>query len=290
MVTIQPASKDFLEYMWTQNRTSEARFGELRIINSGRVRQAYIPLDQIDAIEEMRFGDGDDIYYGVLPRIKQSGAADAVVKWTRWVWADFDNKHVSEGKAFFALMRSPVPPTVIIDSGHGYHAYWLLDQFEPLSVVQEVMKGMSLFFGADHTHDAPRVLRVPWTTNWKDTPVPVRLLKWDQTEQGYPLEAFDSLLPLPQRGDSVLSYVRERGEKFDPSDWLQNLIESDPGKGFRSEACFKVVLWLIRYGHSFDEIEEIFRNNPEGIGAKYAERGNGTRWLMTVYRAASEMP
>lgn len=290
MGIIQPASKDFLEYMWTQNRTSEARFGELRIINNGKVRQAYIPLDQIDAVDSMRFGDGDDIYYGVLPRVKQSGAADAVVKWTRWVWADFDNKHVSEGKAFFALMRSPVPPTVIIDSGHGYHAYWLLDQFEPLSVVQEVMKGMSLFFGADHTHDAPRVLRVPWTTNWKDTPVPVRLLKWDQTEQGYPLEAFDSLLPLPARGDSILPHVRLLGERQDPSDWIQNLIESDPGKGFRSEVCFKVVLWLVRYGHSFDEIEEIFRNNPEGIGAKYAERGNGTRWLMTVYRAASEMP
>lgn len=290
MGTIQPASKDFIEYMWTQNRTPEARFGELRIINRGKVRQAYVPLDQVDAIERMRFGDGDDIYYGVLPRTKQSGAADAVVKWTRWVWADFDNKHVSEGKAFFALMRSPVPPTVIIDSGHGYHAYWLLDQFEPLSVVQEVMKGMSVFFGADHTHDAPRVLRVPWTTNWKETPVPVRLLKWDQTEQGYPLEAFDSLLPLPQRGESVMSYVRERGEKVEPHDWLERLIESDPGKGFRSEACFKVVLWLIRYGHSFDEIEEIFRNNPDGIGAKYAERGNGTRWLMTVYRAASEMP
>ena len=289
MGIIQPASKDFLEYMWTQNRTPDAKFGELRIINNNRVRQAYIPLDQIDAIQEMRFGEGDDIYYGVLPRTKQSGSADAVVEWTRWIWADFDNKHVTEGKAFFSLMRSPVPPTVIIDSGHGYHAYWLLDRFEHLPVVQEVMKSMSLFLGADHTHDAPRVLRVPWTTNWKDDPVPVRLLKWDQTEQGYPLEAFDSLLPLPKRENAV-PLARMLDTPLDPDNWLAELIRNDPGKGLRSEVCFKVVLWLIRYGHDFDSIEEIFRNNPDGIGAKYAERGNGTRWLMTVYRAASERP
>ena len=290
VTTIESASKDFLEYMWTQNHTSEARFGELRIINNRKVRQAYIPLNQIDVVSQMRFGDGDDIYYGVLPRTRQSGSADAVIPWTRWLWADFDNKQVSEGKAFFALMRSPVPPAVIIDSGHGYHAYWLLDRFEPVPVAQEIMKNMSSYFGADHTHDAPRVLRVPYTTNWKDTPVPVRLLKWDQTDQGYPLEAFDSLLPLPMRGESVMPYVREKGEKVEKSEWLDNLIETDPGKGFRSEACFKVVLWLIRYGYNFDEIEEVFRDNPEGIGAKYAERGNGTRWLMTVYRAANEQP
>lgn len=288
MVSMEPASKDFLEYMWTQNWTPEARFGELRIINNGIVRQAYIPLEHIEVVKDMRFGKGDDIYYGVLPRIKQSGSADAVVKWTRWVWADFDNKHISEGKAFLALMKSPVVPTVIIDSGHGYHAYWLLDRAEPVPVAQEVMKSMSTFFGADHTHDAPRVLRVPWTTNWKDDPVPVRLLKWDQLDRGYPLEAFDRLLPLP-KNPMVDPGVRQMGKPRD-SGWITDLLESDPGKGYRSEHAFKVVLWLIRYGHDFDSIEQIFRDYPYGVGAKYAERGNGTRWLTTVYRAASEQP
>ena len=286
---METPAKEFLEYMWTANRTPEARFGELRIINNGRVRQAYIPLDHIEVVTDMRFGKGDDIYYGVLPRTKQSGSADAVVNWTRWVWADFDNKSISEGKAFLALMKCPVSPAVIIDSGHGYHAYWLLDRIEPVPVVQEVMKNMSTFFGADHTHDAPRVLRVPWTTNWKDQPVPVRLLKWDQTERGYPLEAFDLLLPLPQRPD-VAPLAKLLNMPLDPDaeGWLGDLIRTDPGKGFRSEHAFKVVLWMIRYGHDFDSIEEVFRNNPDGVGAKYAERGNGTRWLMVVYRAASE--
>lgn len=272
--------------MWSQNATDEARFGELRIINNGNVRQAYIPLDRVDAVLGMKFGKGDDIYYGVLPRTRQSGVADAVVSKSRWVWADFDQKKVPEGKAFFSLMKAPVVPNVIVDSGHGYHAYWLLDRFEPFEVVSQVMKNISLFFGGDHVQDAPRVLRVPWTTNYKDIPVPVRLLKWDMTEQGYPLEAFDRLLPLPER-PQVLQAVRDRGEPVS-KEWLNDWIVHDPGKGLRSEHAFKTVLWLIRFGHSYDEIEQIFRDNPGGVGAKFAERGNGPRWLMTVYRAASE--
>lgn len=290
VVSMETGSKDFLQYMWSQNATDEARFGELRIINNGNVRQAYIPLDRVDAVLGMRFGKGDDIYYGVLPRTRQSGVADAVVKKSRWIWADFDQKKVPEGKAFFSLMKAPVVPNVIVDSGHGYHAYWLLDRFEPFEVVSQVMKNISVFFGGDHVQDAPRVLRVPWTTNYKDIPVPVRLLKWDMTEQGYPLEAFDRLLPLPDR-PQVLPITRARGETIHPAEmngWLQELIETDPGKGYRSEYSFKAVLWLIRYGHSYDQIEEIFRANPDGVGAKFAERGNGPRWLMTVYRAASE--
>jgi hypothetical protein len=78
------------------------------------------------------------------------------------------------------------------------------------------------------------------------------------------------------------------GEPKDNTEWLQELIETDPGKGFRSEHSFKVVLWMVRYGKTYDEIEQIFRDNPTGVGAKFAERGNGPRWLMTVYRAASE--
>jgi hypothetical protein len=284
---MESGSKDFLEYMWSQNATPEARYGELRIINHVKVRQDYIPLDRIAAVQVMRFGEGDDIYYGVLPRTRQSGVADAVVSKTRWIWADFDNKHVPEGKAFFQLMKAPVVPNVIIDSGHGYHAYWLLDRFEPFAVVSQVMKNISGFFGGDHVQDAPRVLRVPWTTNWKEEPVPVRMIKWDMTEQGYPLEAFDRILPLPKRPD-VLPSVRMSGEPKDNTEWLQELIETDPGKGFRSEHSFKVVLWMVRYGKTYDEIEQIFRDNPTGVGAKFAERGNGPRWLMTVYRAASE--
>lgn len=286
-VSMETGSKDFLQYMWSQNATDEARFGELRIINNGNVRQAYIPLDRVEAVLGMRFGEGDDIYYGVLPRIRQSGTADAVVSKSRWVWADFDQKKVPEGKAFFSLMKAPVVPNVIVDSGHGYHAYWLLDRFEPFAVVSQVMKNISVFFGGDHVQDAPRVLRVPWTTNYKDIPVPVRLLKWDMTEQGYPLEAFDRLLPLPER-PQVIPAIREGGEPEEAQEWLENLIIYDPGKGYRSEHAFKVVVWLVRYGKSYDEIEQVFRDNPHGVGAKFSERGNGPRWLMTVYRAASE--
>jgi hypothetical protein len=282
------ASKDFLQFIWSQNGSKEARFGELRIINNGNVRQAYIPLERLDLVTSMVFGKGDDVYYGVLPRTRQSGSADAVIKQTRWIWADFDNKNISEGKAFFALMRCPVEPTVIIDSGHGYHAYWLLDRDEPFELVSDVMQNISKFFGADRVQDAPRVLRIPWTINYKEAPVPVRMIKWDMTSEGYPLEAFDRLLPVPEK-PQVLPAIRKEG--IIPATlpyWLVGMIEDGGPKGQRSEMCFKVVLWLIRYGYSYEDIEQVFRKFPNGIGQKFSERGNGPRWLMTTYRAANE--
>lgn len=65
------------------------------------------------------------------------------------------------------------PPSVIVDSGGGYHCYWLLDETVPLDEtnradVQTVQHGWVQLVGADRgAADLRRMLRLPGTYNHK---------------------------------------------------------------------------------------------------------------------------
>jgi hypothetical protein len=101
------------------------------------------------------------------------------------------------------LDRFKVPPSVVIDSGHGVHAYWLMRELmAPMQHVQRFQQYLRTLFQAngwalDYTHDPSRVLRVPGTTNWKGTPVPVTILQW-HPERRYDLQDFAWLPALPR--------------------------------------------------------------------------------------------
>ena len=71
-----------------------------------------------------------------------------------------------------------LPPSVLVGSGKGVHAYWrLIEPTSELFRVEQVNRGLRRRFGADNAVDAARILRVASTYNFKyGQPVPVRLL------------------------------------------------------------------------------------------------------------------
>lgn len=78
-----------------------------------------------------------------------------------------------KARAFARIDKTPFPPTLIIDSGGGYHAYWMFT--EPVAVtdanrthVQAVQAVWVDLIGCDPvSKDLARVLRVPGTKNVK---------------------------------------------------------------------------------------------------------------------------
>lgn len=76
-------------------------------------------------------------------------------------------------RTFYQLRTLPYPPSVIIDSGGGYHCYWLLRNTVPLDAtnrndVQVIQNGWVKMVGGDPgAADLRRVLRVPGTYNCK---------------------------------------------------------------------------------------------------------------------------
>jgi hypothetical protein len=78
-----------------------------------------------------------------------------------------------KARTFHQLRTLPYPPSVIIDSGGGYHCYWLLREIVPLDAtnrndVQVIQNGWVKVVGGDPgAADLRRVLRVPGTFNCK---------------------------------------------------------------------------------------------------------------------------
>lgn len=99
------------------------------------------------------------------------------------------------------------PPSIIVNSGRGYHLYWLLDEYleitsENRNLIRGILAGLAEKLGGDPScHDLSRLMRLPGTYNCKDAngkavtfaqcpqPIPVRLEKCD-TKIRYSVEDF----------------------------------------------------------------------------------------------------
>lgn len=144
-----------------------------------------------------------DIYFGVnpcisIPPTNAQGEAKpprevrsqlSFVAALNCLFAEFDAKDFGDDKAAaLAHVESLDPqPSALVDSGGGYHAYWLLDQPYLLASDADRRQAKDLqsrwveFVGGDKgAKDLARVLRVPGTLNRKyDPPRPVVLLYCD---------------------------------------------------------------------------------------------------------------
>jgi putative DNA primase/helicase len=284
---------EFLGAIW--GREPLGRFGEIRTIKEGvGVHQTFLPLDGDGAnlAADVALGQLEsDVYFGVLPRDYASGRNEDVRDLVHVLWADVDAKKVSDvlyiGKslALFAINAFPIPPQILVDSGGGWHAYWILREPAPYAVAQPVMRWIAKALNGDAVHDKARVLRVPGTINWKREPTPARLIRFDLTRDSR-IDDFVGQMPIERERPPVDPAHRIRIDKL--PDWLNDILNEGAPKGARSEASFKAILWLIRYGRTFNEIREIFQGTPLGIGAKYAEKPlwDADRWLDYTIRAA----
>lgn len=283
--------RDFISAIWGD--LGSDLWGELRCIRNGAVHQQFFRGDDIEALVEAAAdmdAQGWDSYYGVMPRMSQSGRADDCVPMTSVLWQDVDSKHLDGTKmaALLALGKSPVSPSIVVDSGNGMHSYHLLQKPVPFVVAAQAMRGMAKAIGGDAVYDAPRVLRLPGTSNHKsDPPHPVRLLCFEP-DRRVRFSDFSDYLPDPVQPRTV---VRGEPQAYASlPDWLRELIEEPADKGFRSGIIFKAMLWLIRYGWSKGDIVDLLYDFPEGFGEKVAEMKphQAERWIDRTFDKALE--
>lgn len=65
----------------------------------------------------------------------------------------------------------PLQPSIVVQSGRGAHAYWLLERGESLGRFREVQRALAYKFGSDmKVCDLPRVMRVPGFYHQKKDP------------------------------------------------------------------------------------------------------------------------
>jgi len=134
----------------------------------------HIPLDNravlLDTLQRLSDTNhmGWGAYFAVglrkpgLSRWKRGGATEVVA--LPAFYTDIDDP---TDATLIKLRGARLPPSVIVHSGGGYHAYWLLDEpTTDLNMARQVLQGLARAFGGDGLSPA-QSLRLPGSVNHK---------------------------------------------------------------------------------------------------------------------------
>lgn len=110
------------------------------------------------------------------------------VRAVRALFADFDGVEPGDWH---------LPPSMVVQSGHGKHAYWCVDG-APIVGFVDAQKRIALHYGSDFkVHDLPRVMRLPGTVHQKGEPVLVDLLTVTPTRYQW-ADVLAGIAPMPE--------------------------------------------------------------------------------------------
>ena len=177
---------------WTSKRKRRGRVaGPAKWLPARKVDSEY------DELVEFAESERANVYFGVCPRQREGDSHDETVKKVRCVWCDIDDVTVEEAHRRWQAVEIP-RPSIVVSSGNGIHAYWLLDK-DLISAAERnrLVTMLPVFyraFGGDHVQNLSRVMRPPGTFNYKEArngrpPIPCSLVFCDP-EQRYPWSAF----------------------------------------------------------------------------------------------------
>lgn len=158
----------------------------------------HIPISKISTITQQAqtlVSQNKDVYYGVALRrpnlLKSQRGKLQDTRGLPGFFLDIDidtalSAHVAQNlpkneDQIVEILSVLPPPTSIIDSGHGWHVYWLFNQVQSITHANslDIAKSLERFqrkaiahanalgYHVDFTGDIPRVLRLPGTINLK---------------------------------------------------------------------------------------------------------------------------
>jgi len=131
-------------------------------IHKGELTQSpYTLYDNIRYWE----GRGYNIYVGVNPREEVGVSGDRNVKRARLIVSDYDDMSAEQAEASY---KDFVQPSMVICSGGGIHAYYMLKEAADMECWPQMQKDMADTLGSDPIiHNPERIMRVPGTINAK---------------------------------------------------------------------------------------------------------------------------
>ncbi len=263
---------------------------EIRAINTNKdVKQFFYSTEDIERLlkdinVDNEFFKGSNVYFGISPREIKIGKEENV-KQVKCLWADLDCDNDEEREVNLKKLNSFDPsPSIIVCSGHGYHAYWLL--LNPFQInsnkdklyIKGILKGLCEELKADHCFDLSRVLRVPYTYNFKDPndPLLVKIININP-ERKYTIQDFEKYkveindiensdieleeVEIPER----FFEIKEKDEKL-KNTWERN--RPDLKDQTKSGYDMSLANQLKKHGFDNSQIAAILRKAPEGKGGK----------------------
>jgi len=155
---------------------------EFRFIDRRKVKSIFCKYDEISGILLSVFAinkQGWHTYFGVNPRPLSKSKLEKDITDVICLFVDIDvgeKKHYSsKPDTRKAIQEFSLKPSCIVDSGNGYHCYWLLNEIVQIKSIEERIEIKKLLSGLIKSlHADPsgcsleRVLRLPGTLNHKN--------------------------------------------------------------------------------------------------------------------------
>ena len=212
-----------------------------------------------------RTPDADNVYFGVSPRTGNGKRGDENVAAFIAVFADWDGVPPEEALARIRAAGLP-EPSIVIASGGGTHAYWLLDESTAdADEWRARMRGIARAVKSDTSICNPeRIMRLVGYANVKPK-YPERPLcrVVQRTDTRHPLDVFP-------RGDqpeervttATTTPARPRGRLGDEG---QRYIESGHVEGERRPAIFRIACDMKARGWSLGQASEAITSRAHKI-------------------------
>ena len=206
-----------------------------------------------------------NIYFGVCPRAQVGDADDRSIQTVRCIWCDVDHVTVEEVRRRWTEAGIP-RPSIVVSSGSGVHAYWLLQQdltsHAERSILGAMLPNFYRSFGGDHVQNLSRILRLPGTVNYKHArngrrPLPCTLCACDP-DLRYALDVFAPWMPKDESGTPPQVAGPRPHPAVEPetvhAEAAALISRLDRPCRDRSRRDFAIVCDLLRLGLSREEI------------------------------------
>lgn len=274
---------------WDEAGKKRSRFIERLWRKASELPRALPRLQELNAL-------GANVYFGVNPRTERSGRKDSIGV-IRSIWMDLDGVTLKEAIARWKP-HLPADPTIVVHSGRGIHAYWVLRH--PFTIqadtgrerFERMLGTIYRAVGADAVQDICRVLRLPggfWNVKSLRNgvpPVPCQLLACDPSRT-YPFRAF---APWWERAQKELAREKEATNPLPAcGDYPQNrnleplLAELDRDVSDRSRRDYAIIIRLLQSGLASEEIWPLVRDK-----SKFEDRGR-KYFDVTIQNAMQEL-
>jgi len=215
------------------------------------------------------------------------------------LWVDIDAYKQQEA-IHDQLQALELPPTLIVSSGNGLHAYWLLDHFvTDLDAVKQRNYGLTqtlkIDVPVDNCYDLARVFRLPGTYNHKQKPPRLAQTIFYDPDRVYALEQFPALEPggaktvhavravdIPELPKNFLEQYRKRDNDLvwrissERDARLAGAELTESGQVDRSKNDLHIALRLLgKYGRPREEVAAVLTHPVWFSGEKFRESGFG---------------
>jgi len=146
---------------------------ELRAL-PGRSRRFVDPRDIRSVLQFAYQHRDENVFFGVAARKDRSSGGLSNCSTIRALFVDLDFKAYPSSEAAVAKVAEfKLPPSFLVHTGGGLHAYWLLEHpvTLPSQDFKSLLRRLAMALGADLSAAEPaRILRLPGTLNHKYSP------------------------------------------------------------------------------------------------------------------------